>query len=149
MFSENDAIAYVDFGIVGVLSEEMRKSLISYATHLHRGRVKRAVDALFRWVKPSNTTDEPVAREDLMRVIDTYLMNRGVHTKSSRQSSLDVLDVLRRHHLEISSEMAMYSKALVTVATITEALAPPAEVNRVQKKFYRRMFLREVPRFLH
>ncbi len=47
------------------------------------------------------------------------------------------------------NRIAMYSKALVTVATITEALAPPAEINRVQQKFYRRMFLREVPRFLH
>jgi ubiquinone biosynthesis protein len=145
---ENDAIAYVDFGIVGRFSEEMRKSLIRYATHLYRGRVNRAADVLFRWVKPSEATDQRLAREELIRVIKTYLMDRGVHTKSSKESSSDVLDVLRRHHLEISSELAMYLKVIITVSTITEALVPSSEVNRIQKKFYRRMFLREIPRFL-
>jgi len=145
---EGDAVAYVDFGIVGELSEPTRKSLIRYAIHLYRGRVERAADELFRWFKPSETTNEPVARADLVRAIDTYLMERGVHTKSSKESLLDVLDVLRRHHLEITTEIAMYLKALITVATVAEALAPVSEVHRIQKKFYRRMFLREVPSFL-
>lgn len=145
---EDDAIAYVDFGIVGAFSEETRRSLILYARNLYWGRVERAADALLRLVKPSKTTDELAAREDLIRVIRTYLMDRSVHTKSSRESLLDVLDVLRRHQLEVSTEIAMYSKALLTVSTVTEALVPSSEVNRVQKKFYRRMFLREIPSFL-
>jgi ubiquinone biosynthesis protein len=145
---EDDAIAYVDFGIVGELPEEARKSLIRYATLLYLGYVDRAADVLLRWVRPSKATDQRVARDDLIRAINTYLMDRGAHTKSSKESALDVLDVLRRHHLEISSELAMYLKALITVATVTEALAPLSEINRAQKKFYQRMFLREVPSFL-
>jgi predicted unusual protein kinase regulating ubiquinone biosynthesis (AarF/ABC1/UbiB family) len=145
---DNDAIGYVDFGIVGELTDDTRKSLIRYAIHLYRGRVRQAADLLFRWFKPSKTTDERVAREDLVRAIDTYLMERGVHTKTSKESLLDVLEVLRRHQLEIATEIAMYLKALITVATVAEALAPASEVNRIQKKFYRRMFLREVPSFL-
>ncbi len=145
---EDDAVAYVDFGIVGELTEPTRKSLIRYAIHLYRGRVERAADELFRWFKPSEVTNEEVARADLVRAIDTYLMERGAHTKSSRESLLDVLDVLRRHHLEISTEIAMYLKALITVATVAESLAPVSEVHRIQKKFYRRMFMREVPSFL-
>jgi ubiquinone biosynthesis protein len=145
---KDDAIAYVDFGIVGAFSEETRRSLILYARNLYWGRVERAADALLRLVKPSKTTNELAAREDLIRVIRTYLMDRSVHTKSSRESLLDVLDVLRRHQLEVSTEIAMYSKALLTVSTVTEALVPSSEVNRVQKKFYRRMFLREIPSFL-
>lgn len=145
---ENDVIAYVDFGIVGSFSEKMRKSLIRYATHLYRGRINSAADVLLRWVKPSEATDQRLAREELIRVIDKYLMERGAHGQSSKESSLHVLDVLRRHHLKISSELAMYSKVIITVSTITEALVPPSEVNRIQKKFYRRMFFREMPGFL-
>jgi ubiquinone biosynthesis protein len=145
---EDDAIAYVDFGIVGELTEATRRSLIRYAIHVYRGRVEQAADELFRWFKPSKTTDERVAREDLIRAIDKYLMARGTHRKTSKQSLLDVLEVLRRHQIEISAEIAMYLKALITMATVAEALAPVSEVNRIQKKFYRRMFLREVPSFL-
>lgn len=145
---DDDTVAYVDFGIVGELTEPTRRSLIRYAIHLYRGRVERAADELFRWFKPSETTDERVARQDLVSAIDTYLAERGAHTKTSKESLLDVLDVLRRHRLEISTEIAMYLKALITVATVAEALAPVSEVHRVQKKFYRRMLSREVPSFL-
>ena len=145
---EDDAIAYVDFGIVGELHEETRRLLMNYATHLYLGYVDRAADLLLRWVKPSKATDVQIAREELIRAIDTYLMDRGVHMKSSRESALDVLDILRRHHLEISSDIAMYLKALITVATVTEALAPLSEINRIQKKFFQRMFLRAIPSFL-
>jgi predicted unusual protein kinase regulating ubiquinone biosynthesis (AarF/ABC1/UbiB family) len=145
---EGDAIAYVDFGIVGELPEETRRLLMSYATLLYLGHVDRAADLLFRWVKPSKATDVHVARDELIGAINAYLMDRGVHTKSSRESALDVLDILRRHHLEISSEIAMYLKALITVATVTEALSPVAEINRIQKKFFQRMFLRAIPSFL-
>jgi ubiquinone biosynthesis protein len=143
----DDAIAYVDFGIVGELTEPTRKSLVRYAIHLYRGRVDRATDELFRWFKPSETTDVNAARRDLVRAIDTYLAERGAQTKSSRESLLDVLDVLRRHRLEITTEIALYLKALITVATVAEALAPVSEVHRIQKKFYRRMFMREAPAF--
>jgi len=145
---DEDTVAYVDFGIVGELTEPTRKSLIRYAIHLYRGRVERAADELFRWFKPSETTDDRVARKELVRAIDSYLVERGTHTKSSRESLLDVLDVLRRHRLEISTEIAMYLKALITVATVAETLAPVSEVHRIQKKFYRRMLSREVPAFL-
>jgi ubiquinone biosynthesis protein len=144
----DDAIGYVDFGIVGELTEETRKSLIRYAIHLYNGRVERAADLLFRWFKPSTTTDQGLAKADLVRAIRTYLMERGAHTRSSKDSLLDVLAVLRKHDLEISPEIAMYLKALITVATVAEVLAPASEVNQTQKKFYQRMFLREVPSFL-
>jgi hypothetical protein len=61
---------------------------------------------------------------------------------------LDVLEVLRRHRLEIAPEIAMYLKALIAVVAVAETLAPMSEVHRIQKKFYRRMLSREIRSFI-
>src|SRR5204863_3317982 len=50
-----DVIGYVDYGIVGQLSEPVRGSLTRYSWLLFRGEVEDAVRELMRWLAPGPT----------------------------------------------------------------------------------------------
>ncbi len=60
----DDAIGYVDFGIVGQLPDRVRDSLTRYSWLLFRGEVESAVRELMRWLAPgpaTDTDDRPLA----------------------------------------------------------------------------------------
>src|SRR5690349_3089121 len=69
----DDAIGYVDFGIVGQLPNRVRDSLTRYSWLLFRGEVEGAVRELMRWLTPSPETDANAARWQLVRIHQAFL----------------------------------------------------------------------------
>ena len=69
----DDAIGYVDFGIVGQLPNRVRDSLTRYSWLLFRGDVEGAVRELMRWLAPGPATDTKAARRQLIRVHQAFL----------------------------------------------------------------------------
>ena len=69
----DDAIGYVDFGIVGQLPNRVRDSLTRYSWLLFRGDVEGAVRELMRWLAPGPATDINAARWQLIRVHQAFL----------------------------------------------------------------------------
>ena len=68
-----DAIGYVDFGIVGQLSDRLRRSLTRYGWLLFRGDIEAAVGELMRWIAPSTASDVASARWRLERAHQAFV----------------------------------------------------------------------------
>src|SRR3954453_11633523 len=69
----DDAIGYVDFGIVGQLPDSVRESLTRYSWLLFRGEVESAVRELMRWLAPTPATDAEAAQRRLIRLHQAFL----------------------------------------------------------------------------
>lgn len=145
----DNAIGYVDFGIVGNLSHEVRDSLAQYARHLYQGNIDRATEEFMRWISPSDSTDIKAARAELTRIIDDYLFSlRDPKRKTGGEGSavfeVTLLDTIRRHQMVLSSNIVTYLKALVTADAVIFELAPDFDLQGMENRFFGRLIEEDV-----
>ncbi len=152
---EDDAIGYVDFGIVGELSDAVRSSLTRYSWLLFRGEVEGAVRELMRWLAPGPATDTDTARRQLIRIHQAFLyetvadraratpsapgpMRRPTENPYSKLA-VDILETIREHQLTMSSSIVGYLKMLVTLGTLRFQLAVEYDLQATVRRFIRRL----------
>jgi ubiquinone biosynthesis protein len=160
---ENDGIAYVDFGIVGTVSGEIRESLVHYAWNLYQGNIDRAVDEFMRWIRPSERTDVVGARNALIQLLDEYLFSirrvdgRTLTFGSSRRNGdrntmgpeggsfeIEMLRLVRAYGMSVSPDVVAYFKALVTANAVIFELDPEFDLAAVENRFYGTMILQDM-----
>src|SRR5262245_8927169 len=151
----DDAIGYVDFGIVGQLPNRVRDSLNRYSWLLFRGDVEAAVRELMRWLAPGPATDINAARWQLARVHQAFLYDtvagRTRVTKGApgptrdptdnpySRLAMEILGTIRVHELTLSSSIVSYLKMLVTLGTLRHALAIEYDLQANVRQFVRRL----------
>jgi predicted unusual protein kinase regulating ubiquinone biosynthesis (AarF/ABC1/UbiB family) len=150
-----DVIGYVDYGIVGQLSEPVRGSLTRYSWLLFRGEVEAAVRELMRWLAPGPTTDVNIARWQLIRDHQAFLYATAVDAPRSTPAAagplrrpsenpysklaVDILETIRDHELTMSSSIVNYLKMLVTLGTLRFQLAAEYDLQETVRRFIRRL----------
>jgi predicted unusual protein kinase regulating ubiquinone biosynthesis (AarF/ABC1/UbiB family) len=151
----DDAIGYVDFGIVGQLPNRVRDSLTRYSWLLFRGDVEGAVRELMRWLAPGPATDADAARWQLVRVHQAFLYDtvasrtritegapgptRDATDNPYSRLAVDILATIRVHELALSPSIVAYLKMLVTLGTLRHALAIEYDLQDNVRQFVRRL----------
>jgi predicted unusual protein kinase regulating ubiquinone biosynthesis (AarF/ABC1/UbiB family) len=151
----NDAIGYVDFGIVGQLPNRVRDSLTRYSWLLFRGDVEGAVRELMRWLAPGPATDTNAARWQLIRVHQAFLYDtvadrtrvtegapgptRDATDNPYSRLAVEILGTIRVHELKLSSSIVAYLKMLVTLGALRHALATEYDLQSNVRQFVRRL----------
>ena len=151
----DDAIGYVDFGIVGQLPDRVRESLTRYSWLLFRGEVEAAVRELMRWLAPTAATDAAAARRQLIRIHQAFLYDMigdrseerpGVRGPARRATdnpysklAVDILATIRDERLSLSSSIVGYLKMLVTLGTLRHQLAVDYDLPENVRHFVRRL----------
>lgn len=147
-----NVIGYVDFGIVGQLSEELRESLTQYTWLLYQGESERAIGELLRWVQASDRTDPVAGRADLVRAHEEFLDHvRQPGTAAAHRAvadcALDVLSAIRRNNMVLAPAIVAYLKTLLTADTLRFQLAPDYDLPRHVEDFFGRIVLEQVTEF--
>lgn len=145
----NNAIGYVDFGIVGQLEDSVRDSLTQYTWHLFRGDVRRSANEIMRWVVPSTATNIESARDDLTRNIEEYLFNisgpNKVATKNANVTyGSEILSLIRRHNMALLPGVVAFLKTLAATDAVRYELAPTYDLQRTVNRFFGRMMAQQV-----
>jgi ubiquinone biosynthesis protein len=151
----DDAIGYVDFGIVGQLPNRVRDSLTRYSWLLFRGEVEGAVRELMRWLSPGPATDVDVARRQLIDDHQAFLYEtvasrsrvtedapgpaRNPTDNPYSKLAVDILETIRVHELVMSTSIVAYLKMLVTLGTLRHELAVEYDLPENVRQFVRRL----------
>jgi ubiquinone biosynthesis protein len=153
-----DAIGYVDFGIVGRLSDRVRESLKRYSRRLFDGKVELAIEELLHWLTPTASTDAVDTRRRLVRVHEAFLYEATGRVRASESETggravdrenpylrlaMGILDIIREEGLSVSGSIVAYLRMLVTLGTIRHQLAPDYDIGPVVRRFFRRQVRQE------
>src|SRR5262249_53664606 len=139
MVLPGNAIGYVDFGMMGRFSEDMRQSCYFMFASLSARQVDAAIDELLRWLIPSARTDMSRFRAAVARALDDYLDSfrgpaGGALRRGGANLAIDLMIAARQHRVVIPEDIALYLRALLTTDAIVSELAPgidlPAEAGR-------------------
>ena len=106
-------IAFIDFGMVGRLTEERRDQLVRLLHGLVRDEPVRVADVMLDWTGDS-AVDEASLIEEIQSFVDQY------HGLSLKRLSLggmltDLVAILRRHHIRMPADLTMLVKAFISL----------------------------------
>lgn len=114
-------IGIVDFGRVGRIDESMRSRLSGLVMALVRKDPERLTKALLALGVSAQLVDRERLRLDVSEMLSRY-GGHPIHQVPIRAALTDTLDVVRRHNLTISPDLALLFAVLVMDESITEEL---------------------------
>ncbi|WP_428356350.1 ABC1 kinase family protein [Methyloprofundus sp.] len=143
-FLPENRIAFIDFGMVGRLTEERRAQVI----HLLQGVISRntsqVVRILLKWAG-----DAPINTESLTTDVDGFIdQYHDVALKDIDITTFitDLMTLLRDHHLMLPPDLTLLMKTLITLEGMGRQLDPNFNIVQVASPFMRRaLFKRYTP----
>jgi ubiquinone biosynthesis protein len=136
-------LAPVDFGMVGVLNEEVRQALVG----LLRAFVERDPARLLRVFSGLELLDEESNQaelaDDLGRLINYYSHMPVAQMEVSRMLT-DLYSVVRRYHIDLPVDLALTLKVLVTLESLGKRLDPEFDFLREARPFVKKVRTRRL-----
>ncbi|WP_442858678.1 ABC1 kinase family protein [Azospira sp. I09] len=115
-------IAFIDFGMVGRLTDERREQLIRLLLGLVRNDARGVTDVMLEWTS-DGVVDEQVLLLEIQSFVDRY---HGVPLKQLRLSSMlsDLAAIPRQHQLVLPRDLSLLIKAFITLEGLGRELDP-------------------------
>lgn len=134
-------IAFIDFGMVGRLSEARRQELIRLLLGLVELDAEAVADVLMNWTQ-SESVDEDALKADIDSFIDHY---HGVPLRSLQFGAMlnEVLAILRQHQLALPGDLSLLIKAFITLEGMGRELDPGFEMAEQARPILERLVQRQ------
>ncbi len=115
-------IAFIDFGMVGHLTEVRREQLIQLLLGLVQHEPLRVMDILLDWTGNS-AKDETELNQEIASFLDQY---HGMPLKQLRLGEIlaDMAALLRQHQLRLPSDLILLIKAFISLEGMGRELDP-------------------------
>lgn len=138
-FLPENRLAFIDFGMIGRLSEERRNQVINLLHGLVERETDQVVKILLRWASHS-----PVNTDTLTLEIDNFIdQYHGIALKNLDITELltDLTTLLRDHQLNLPPDLALLIKAFITLEGMGRQLDPDFNLVEVAEPMLKRAFL--------
>ncbi len=115
-------IAFIDFGMVGRLSEVRRDQLMRLLLGLVQHEPQRVADVMIEWTG-DGATDEDGLTLEIQAFVQQY---HGVALKQLRLGAMltDLVTILRQHQLRLPPDLSLLIKAFVSLEGMGHELDP-------------------------
>jgi ubiquinone biosynthesis protein len=127
LYLPDNRIAFIDFGMVGRLSQRRRDELLKLLLGLVERNPEAVVDVLLDWTGDEHGSEQGVhlalLETDIEAFVDQY---HGIPLAQLNlgQMLADVTTILREHHLGLPTDMALLIKAFITLEGMGRGLDP-------------------------
>jgi ubiquinone biosynthesis protein len=139
-YLHGNRIAFIDFGMVGRLSEERREQVL----HLMRGLItkdsRRVVRVLLKWSSNASSHNKESFFLDIDDLIDQY---HDIPIKELNITELlnNLTTLLRDHQLNLPPDLTLLFKAFITLDGLGRELDPEFNLVEVANPLLQRIFL--------
>jgi len=119
-------IAFIDFGMVGRLTEERREQMIRLLLGLVQHEAARVVEVMLDWTG-YGVLDEAGLTLEMEAFVDQY---HGVPLKQLRLGSMlsDLVAILRQHQLMLPADLSLLVKAFISLEGMGRELDPDFDI---------------------
>ena len=131
-------IAFVDFGMVGHLNEEMKYHLSSLLIALMRKNSHGLVQAILKLGLVTDEFDTKVLQKDLDLMQEKYY-DIPLSQVSLGDSLKDMFIVANRHRIQVPTDLTLLGKALITVEGVAESLDPDLSIVKLAEPLGRKL----------
>lgn len=119
----DNRIAFIDFGMVGRLSERRRDELLQLLLGLVERQPQAVAEVLLDWTDDEQGVNLTQLETEIEAFVDQY-HGTPLAQLSLGQMLADVTTILREHHLGLPSDMALLIKAFISLEGMGRGLDP-------------------------
>jgi ubiquinone biosynthesis protein len=136
----NGAIAFLDFGIVGRLSPEMRDHVASFVIALMRQNTDEVLQAISSMgVVPDDVNYEQLRMDvDLLREKYSDLSFKNMKIG---QTITDLFSVAFQYKIKLPTDLTILGKTLLTMEGVVEKLDPDLSIIKIAEPFGKRLIM--------
>lgn len=136
----NNRIAFIDFGMVGRLSEERREQVLRLLLGLVEKDSKQVIKVLSQWSASTYLQTRDSLSLDVDDFIEQY---HDIPLNELDITSLlnNLTTLLRDHQLNLPPDLTLFIKAFITLDGLGRQLDPEFNLARVATPFIQRIFL--------
>lgn len=140
-FIEPDGrIALIDFGMVGVLTDETRQRLVDLVLAIADQDVERITDVVLDIAVLHQPVDREALESDVRHLVGRYL-NRPLGEIDVRSVTDDVLHAVRQHRMQVPADLLLVIKMSVMVEGLGAQLDPDFQLFDVLQPYGRYLLL--------
>lgn len=140
---DNGAIGVLDFGMVGRISDRLKLDLIDLLNAVISQDADDMVDALEALGIAGAGANRAALSRDLGHLLDRY-MGRTLEQLNISDISNDLFAVIRRHHLQMPSDLVMLLKVLGMYEGTGRLLDPGFNVMAVAEPYVKKSMTRQL-----
>ena len=144
LYLSDNQIAFLDFGMVGHLSQVRREQIIDLLSGMVNKDVAEVTDVLLTWASDTTVDTESLAIE-VDAFLDSY---HSVPLKQLKLGSMlsDITVILRNHQLTLPPDLSMLFKVFITLEGLGRQLDPDFDMVGTATPFLKRaVFARYTP----
>jgi ubiquinone biosynthesis protein len=127
---DNNAIAFVDFGMMGRLDQEMKDDLADLLIAVINQDIGQIAHILAHLGVQTTTIDMRDFRRDIADIMDRYY-GVPLHQIELGQVTREMVDVALKHQVKIPPDYTLMIKALLTIENIGKQLDP--DLNAIEE----------------
>lgn len=138
----NGTIGLIDFGMVGVIDEQIQELLAELLIAIDRHDTDRLVDVFLELGVTRKRIDRASVRRDIDQLLTTYW---ELPLKELKVTALlnDVYSIMRRHHLHLPSNLALLLKTVIMIEGLGVTLDPEFHFPKVLTPYTEQLVLRQ------
>ncbi|WOV87500.1 AarF/ABC1/UbiB kinase family protein [Sporosarcina oncorhynchi] len=129
-----NVVSYLDFGMVGRLSEDMKYHFASLVIHLRSGDTKALLKTFSAMEILSEDTDLRLFKRDIEDLQNRYY-DIALTEVSLGEVFLELFQVAYRHHIQVPTEISMLGKAILTSEGLLTELDPDISIMKYVEPF--------------
>ncbi|MBE6488806.1 MAG: AarF/ABC1/UbiB kinase family protein [Methanosphaera stadtmanae] len=137
MFVTNDGkVSYIDWGMVGIISEDFRGNLAQLILILLSGNSKKLIKQLIymKIITPEQNT--PEFQEDIEDLLNKYL---GVDLDQMEGIFTNLMNVMIKHNIVLPREFVMIGRGFILLEDTGSRLDPSFNLTTELEKFAKKM----------
>lgn len=138
LVKEDGTLVFLDFGLVGHLSEDMKDHLSGLIIALMRRNTESMIRAVLRMGVVPEECDLELLRADLERLRSEYYDIPFSQVRVGKALS-DLFGVTQRHRIALPPDLTLLGKAMLTLEGVIEALDPGISIIDMAEPFGRRL----------
>ncbi|MFB5674814.1 ABC1 kinase family protein [Paenibacillus terreus] len=138
LMMKDGKVAFLDFGMVGHLNEDMKSPLASLIIALMRHNTDSMMRAINRLGLIDPDMDAQKLRNDLNRLREEYA-DVPFSQISLGQALNDLFSTAQKHRIGLPSDIVMLGKALLTMEGVIENLDPELSIIKLAEPFGRKL----------
>ena len=142
MALEGNRVGFIDFGMVGSLSETRRDELLSLLYAISERDAGGIVDALIVW---SDRDELNIGELDL--AANYFLQRQGSRTLQLGKALTDMLATAREFRLSLPPDLVLLFKALITADGVLLRMDPQFDIIAVLRPQLKQQLMRRYTRF--
>ena len=131
-------IALIDFGMVGVIGEELRQYLSRIFIAMVRGDAELLTSALMDVSVTSGSVDRLTLRDDLRPFVSRYRLRSVRQTPFARMMA-ELFAILRSNRVRLPREMVLLFKALLLIEALATRLDPDFRLGEALEPYAERL----------